>query len=190
MHSYLFFFSFIYFLFGGLYLYSAKSKRASFFHIFVSIACFVLGIMGIAGSLANIKILMETSYILGVALLLIFISLSAFYSIRKCTVPIQASYVKCEIRSVYRNSKSYMPVFRYDYKGITYENQTMISYSIRKITENLEPGRTYQIYIDPDSPELCVIKRRPTPGFCVLMLMGVLLVFLYLYYIFTHYVLL
>lgn len=190
MRSYLFFFSFIYFLFGGLFLHSGKSKGASFFHIFVSIDCFILGIMGIIGSLCNIRILPETSYILGLALLLIFISMAAFRSIRKCTVPVQAYYVTYELHTGYRGSKSYTPVFRYNYRGITYENKTIISYSIGKIADNFEPGRTYQIYIDPDSPELCVINRRSTPVFYILILMGVFLVFLYFYYIFTHYVLL
>lgn len=77
----------------------------------------------------------------------------------RCTLEIQAQFVKFNYYCATKGRGRYCPVFRYVYHGMTYENQSPAGWSERK-RPVLYAGELYPIRINPKKPERISIDKK------------------------------
>lgn len=107
------------------------------------------------------------------SLLCIYVPIKVMRQAKMCNWLVTARCVRYNRYYSAKASDSYAPVFQYTYGGISYERQTLIPYSLKKIQNLYVIGQNYQIYINADCPEMCTDKKKTPAIYIVMILIGV-----------------
>lgn len=95
--------------------------------------------------------------ILGILLILLFIIFKIWN--KGCTKKIKGTYINANTYIGTYGISQYAPVFKYTYDDCTYEQQTIQTFSKRKIMK-FESGKEYTIYINEKKPKRYIVEKR------------------------------
>lgn len=160
--------------------YSTDKKKATVLIVFFS----VFSVCGIAGHFTGSEALVMASVMLSSSILCMGLLVYAWYQVLGCKTSVPAVYLRYNTYSGGKGTRSYAPVFRYRYMGQEYERQTYESYSLRKINKLFQPGEEYRIFINEESPENCVSKRKVSFSYYIIFCLGVVFLLMYVIMIF------
>lgn len=119
--------------------------------------------------------------IMGIILLVIGIWIVARRN--RCSVLIQAEYIKCNPISV-NCVTSYYPVFRFTYNSTVYENQSFDSIS-KKQYNTYRLGYFFPVYINPNNPRDIVMNKKFKFTDGLIIIIGLLFVLFSIIYFMT-----
>lgn len=80
-------------------------------------------------------------------------------SSRRCTLEVQAQFIKFNYYYATKGQGRFCPVFRYVYNGMTYERQSPAGWTERN-RPVLYAGKIYIIRINPEKPEQIYIDKK------------------------------
>lgn len=140
------------------------------------------GICGVLGGILRNDFLLATSILLAVALLCIGVFVYAVYNLARCKTQIPATYLYANTYTGRRGYRSFAPVFRYYFRGVTYERQTAENYSLKKLNSRFVQGQTYQVWINEKTPEACITQKKLQGTHILCLVIGILMLFIYMLY--------
>lgn len=121
--------------------------------------------------------------ILIMGILLLVIGIWIIVRRNRCSILIQAEYIKCNPISA-NYVTSYFPVFRFTYNGIVYENQSFDSIS-KKQYNTYRLGYLFPVYINPNNPRDIVMNKKFKFTDGLIIIIGLLFVIFSIIYFMT-----
>lgn len=91
------------------------------------------------------------------------------------------AWCRTVVQGVYQGYQTYYggngastqaPVFSYTVDGRQYREQSPQSEPLKLLRDQMRPGQTYSIYVDPKHPALFVLRRRIHVGECLMIAVG------------------
>ena len=162
-----------------------RSKTFSKVLLFLSLYFFASGAIVFVGVYIDNKILANIGGILSLAFLSLGLGFYQRYQIKAFSETIKVQFKTYHSYPIYKDRFSYKPVFSYNYKGQSYEEETLSGYSEETALRRFKPGETYEVFINPSRPrhitEQIPEKKKTGP----LMVLGLVLIFLYVIFTFT-----
>lgn len=137
------------------------------------------GICGVLGGLLKSSFLLLTCSLLSVAILCIGAVVMAVWKQKSCKTELSGVYLGFQVLTGRRGRRSYLPVFKYYFRGKEYQRIAQESYSLKKINARFCQGKTYPIWINEKVPEAYITIQRLDGRHIIVLLVGLLMLFLY-----------
>lgn len=137
------------------------------------------GACGVLGGLIKSSFLLLTCTLLSVAILCIGAVVMAVWKQKSCKVKISGVYLGAQVLTGRRGRRSYLPVFKYYFRGREYQRIAQENYSLKKLNARFCQGKTYPIWINEKVPDAYITIQKLDGRHIVVLLAGLLMLFLY-----------
>ena len=137
------------------------------------------GICGVLGGLFKSPFLLLTSIILAVAILCIGAVVMAVWNQKTCKTKMAGVYLGFHVLRGRRGRCSYLPVFKYYFRGKEYQRIAQENYSLKKINARFCRGMTYPIWINEKVPEAYITRQKLDGRNIIVLLVGLLMLLMY-----------
>lgn len=137
------------------------------------------GVCGVLGGILQSPFLLATSTLLAVAVLCIGAFIFAIWNQKTCKTQINGVYQGFQVHTGRRGYRTYLPVFKYYYRGTEYVRRAYEHYSLKKINARFVPGHSYPIWINEKVPDAYITRMKLGGTIIVTFIVGLLMLFLY-----------
>ncbi len=164
--------SILFFVLDGLSLSKFGALSSAVFFIIFGLCLSLTTVLIDNEVLPNRYYLVTMGFGFGILFLTIF-----SYNVSKiflCSQKIKAEYIG-KSTQISKSLVLYVPLFKFNYNGITYANSTGQPISNRRISK-LKIGQQYDININPKNPNILRINKRITLSDMCLLFIGSLLI--------------
>lgn len=137
------------------------------------------GFCGVLGGILQSMFLLSTAVLLSVAILCIAVFIYAIWNQNTCKTQISGVYQGFQVHKGRRGHRTYLPVFKYYYRGTEYVARAYEHYSLKKINARFVPGHSYPIWINENVPDAYITRKKLGGTVIVTFLVGLLMLFMY-----------
>lgn len=137
------------------------------------------GFCGVLGGILQSTFLLSTAVLLSVAILCIAVFIYAIWNQKTCKAQISGVYQGFQVHTGRRGLRTYLPVFKYYYRGREYVTRAYEHYSLKKINARFVPGCSYPIWVNEKVPDAYITRKKLGGTVIVTFIVGLLMLFLY-----------